>query len=194
MLDKYGVGDDPYCYPGTNLLKNKLSIQDEKLLTEAERDLSFVAAAAIEFKEPPYDLAYLCNIHHALFSDLYEWSGKLREVDITKGHTRFCNVSFIENEANKLLNKLSQDNYLVGLEYSEFITKLSEYYCDLNMIHPFREGNGRAQRIFFEHLVINAGFEISFDAVSVDDWIEANILGVHCDFSKMKAVLNICVS
>lgn len=72
MLDKYGVGDDPYCYPGTNLLKNKLSIQDEKLLTEAERDLSFVAAAAIEFKEPPYDLAYLCNIHHALFSDLYE--------------------------------------------------------------------------------------------------------------------------
>lgn len=193
MLDKYGVGDDPYCYPRTHILKNKLSIQDEQLLSEAERDLSFVAAATIEFKEPPYDLAYLCNIHHTLFSDLYEWSGKLRTVDITKGHTRFCNVSFVENQAHKLLSQLAQDNYLLGLEYSEFIKKLSEYYCDLNMIHPFRDGNGRAQRIFFEHLIINAGFEVSFDAVSVDDWIEANILGVNCDFSKMSAVLNICV-
>lgn len=114
MLDKYGVGDDPYCYPGISILKNKLSIQDEKWLSEAESDLSFVAAAAIEFKESPYDLTYLCNIHYILFSDLYEWSGKLREDDITKGDTRFCNVSFIENQAHKLLSQLSQDNYLVG--------------------------------------------------------------------------------
>lgn len=94
----------------------------------------------------------------------------------------------------RLLSLLAKDNFLLGLEYSDFIEKLSEYYCELNMIHPFREGNGRAQRIFFEHLVINAGFEISFDTVSVDDWIEANILGVNCDYAKMKAVLNICIS
>ena len=194
MLDKYGVGDDPYCYPGTNVLKNKLSINNEKLLFEAERDLSSISAATIEFKEPPYDLGYLCNIHQTLFSDLYEWAGKLRDVDISKGHTRFCNVSFIDGQANKLLSLLAKDNFLLGLEYSDFIEKLSEYYCELNIIHPFREGNGRAQRIFFEHLVINAGFEISFDTVSVDDWIEANILGVNCDYAKMKAVLNICIS
>lgn len=105
MLDKYGVGDDPYCYPGTNVLKNKLSINNEKLLFEAERDLSSISAATIEFKEPPYDLGYLCNIHQTLFSDLYEWAGKLRDVDISKGHTRFCNVSFIDGQVIKLISK-----------------------------------------------------------------------------------------
>ena len=194
MLDKYGAGDDPYCYPGTSTLKNKLAIHDESLLSEAERDLTFVAAATIEFSEPPYNLDYLCNIHRILFADLYDWAGELRQVDITKGQTRFCNVSFIYNQAEKLLAQLANENYLVDLEYCIFVEKLAEYYCDLNMIHPFREGNGRAQRIFFEHLIINAGFEIEFDAVSVDDWIEANVLGVNCDFTKMKAVLNTCVS
>ncbi len=84
-----------------------------------------------------------------MFSDLFDWAGELRTVDISKGNTRFCNAIRIEKEANNLFSMLEQDNYLVGLAYDDFVTKLAEYYCDINVLHPFREGNGRVQRLFF---------------------------------------------
>ena len=96
-MDKYGeMGDSLYCYPNFSTLKNKLHIQDEKILQQAELELSEYASLHIEYTEPPYDLQYLKNIHHSLFSDLYEWAGELRQVDISKGDTRFCTFSRIE--------------------------------------------------------------------------------------------------
>jgi cell filamentation protein len=194
MLDKYGVGHDPYCYSGSDVFINKLSIRDATLLEKAERDLSLLSAASIKFCEPPYDLDYLCRIHALLFGDLYDWAGELRRVDLTKGSTRFCSVPFIEKQARQWFADLDADHYLIGLDYAVFVEQLAEYYCELNMIHPFREGNGRAQRILFEHIVINAGYRISFEHISADAWVEANIAGVSCDYSKMKSILNICIS
>lgn len=107
-MDKYGeMGDSLYCYPNSSILKNKLHIQDEKILEQAELELSEYASLHIEYTEPPYDLQYLKNIHYSLFSDLYEWAGELRQVDISKGDTRFCTFSRIEVEANKLLNNFN---------------------------------------------------------------------------------------
>lgn len=59
MLDKYGVGQDPYCYPGTVVLRNRLGLTDDSALHEAERSLSEIAASQLDFDLPPYDLAYL---------------------------------------------------------------------------------------------------------------------------------------
>lgn len=73
MSDKYGVGQDPYCYPGTDVLRNRLNIHDEALLSEAERELYELAAASnITLAPPPYDLPFLQHIHHVLFSDIYD--------------------------------------------------------------------------------------------------------------------------
>lgn len=80
MSDKYGVGQDSYCYPDSTVLRNKLDIRDALTLSEAERQLSVIAADKVEFSPPPYSLAYLQNIHRTLFSDLYEWAGELRTV------------------------------------------------------------------------------------------------------------------
>ena len=103
-MDKYGeMGDSLYCYPGTNILKNKLNIHDEQILEQAELELSGLASNLIEYAEPPYDLQYLKSIHAQLFGDLYDWAGKLRQIDISKGDTRFCNFSRIEIETNKVL-------------------------------------------------------------------------------------------
>ncbi len=89
-MDKYGeMGDSLYCYPGTNILKNKLNIRDEQILEQAELELSGLASSLIEYAEPPYDLKYLKSIHVQLFGDLYDWAGKLRQIDISKGDTRF---------------------------------------------------------------------------------------------------------
>ena len=70
-MDKYGeMGDSLYCYPGTNILKNKLNIHDEQILEQAELELSGLASNLIEYAEPPYDLQYLKSIHAQLFGDL----------------------------------------------------------------------------------------------------------------------------
>src|SRR5690606_26758862 len=102
MVDKYGVGQDPYCYPGTSVLRNRLGLTSDEALNEAERTLSAIAASEIEFIPPPYDLASLKRIHHQLFQDVYDWAGELRTVDISKGGTHFCNVTRIEPEAEKI--------------------------------------------------------------------------------------------
>lgn len=110
-MDKYGeMGDSLYCYPGTNILKNKLNIHDEQILEQAELELSGLASNLIEYAEPPYDLQYLKSIHAQLFGDLYDWAGKLRQIDISKGDTRFCNFSRIEIETNQYHNHNEQSD------------------------------------------------------------------------------------
>ena len=193
MVDKYGAGQDPYIYDDSTVLVNKFNIRDEAILEEAEKEFTTLAALDIEFQAPPYDFRYLCNVHKKLFSDLFEWAGELRTIDISKGQTRFCNYRYIEKEANIIFAKLEKDGYLQGLPFVLFIEKLAEYYCDINVLHPFREGNGRAQRLLFEHVVINCGYDINFEGVKTNEWIDANIHGYHCDYSLMKKVINKCV-
>lgn len=193
MLDKYGAGHDPYCYSDSPVLVNRLGIKDSDELENAERQLSRIAAAKIQFQLPPYDFAYLCRIHTILFEAVYEWAGELRMIDISKGQTRFCHVPHIEREANRLFKQLADEAYLAGLDYEPFISRLAEYYCELNMVHPFREGNGRAQRVLFEHVAIHAGYPIDYSSISATEWVEANIAGVHCDYTKMRRLLGLCI-
>ncbi len=192
--DKYGDGPDPYTYPNSQVLINKFGITDDDQFIEMEKDFSELAIMEIEFSPPPYSFRYWCALHQALFGDIYHWAGELRTIDISKGTTRFCNIKRIEPEANRLFNQLAQENYLVGLPCDSLMVKLAEYYSDLNVIHPFREGNGRAQRLLFEHMIINCGFQISFADITPDEWIQANIDGYHCRYQRMTALFARCIS
>ncbi|MEH6648870.1 MAG: putative adenosine monophosphate-protein transferase Fic [Motiliproteus sp.] len=193
MVDKYGTGDDPDCYPDSTTLINLLDIKDADLLEDAEREISELTAIEIDFESPPYDLDYLCSIHQTLFEDIYAWAGELRQIDISKGDTRFCVCSRIEPEADKLFVGLANQNYFSDLEYDDLVNALAEFYGDLNVVHPFREGNGRAQRILFEHIVVNCGWEISWDDISADEWIEASIDSYQCDYTSMEAIFHRCL-
>lgn len=193
MLDKYGVGSDSYCYENSDVLVNFLGITDGSLLEEAERDISNVNAGAIEFSPPPYDLAYLQTIHRLLFQDIYSWAGEIRTIDISKAATRFCNVQWIEKESGKIFGRLKDEHYLVSLTRTELVEKAAEYYGDINMIHPFREGNGRAQRIFFEHLIVNAGFDVSWNGINQENWIAANEASVVCDYAPLASIFETCI-
>jgi cell filamentation protein len=192
-LDKYGVGQDAYCYPGTGVLRNRLGIQDDEQLLRAERDFSELAASQIEFSLPPYDLAYLTRLHQSLFRDIYEWAGEIRTLDISKGDTRFCNVNRIDPEATKIFSCMARMDWFEGYDRDALITAVAESFGDLNMIHPFREGNGRAQRILFEHLILNAGFQIDWWQVGPQEWVEANIAAVGCDYSALESVFDKCI-
>ena len=193
MSDKYGVGQDSYCYPGLTVLRNKLDIRDDSTLNDAEQQLSAVAAATIEFSPPPYNLASLQKIHRTLFSDLYDWAGELRTVGISKQDTRFCQPDYMEKEAGKIFKGMASANWFEGMSRLDLIVAVADAYSDLNVVHPFREGNGRTQRILFEHLVMNAGFEISWWGVENDEWLYANIAAYNCVLEPLQQVFNRCI-
>jgi len=192
-LDKYGTGNDPYCYPDSKVLRNLLNIENDEELEEAEEELTELAAADIEFESPPYDFNYLKSIHEQLFEDVYEWAGEIRSIDLSKGSTRFCTCTRITPEANKIFSTLSDANYYIDYDRDELVKAVAEFYIELNMIHPFREGNGRAQRILFEHIIINCGYEFDLEAINQHEWINANIAGVSCNYEPMATLFERCI-
>ena len=79
------------------------------------------------------------------------------------------------------------------MDRANLINACAELFGDLNVVHPFREGNGRAQRILFEHIIVNAGYEISWWPVEPAEWIQANIDTVGCDNEGLVRVFERCV-
>ena len=196
-MDKYDATSDPYCYKDTFVLRNRLNIRDTETLEKAEREITARTIRRIHFSEPPYNLRYMQDLHRQLFSDLYEWAGELRDVDISKGGTRFCTWTRIVPESQKIFLSMENSNWLAGLPKDVFCEKLAEYYCELNVIHPFREGNGRVQRLLFEHLALAAGYDLTWNNVQKDEWIQANIDGFNVDYQAMadifKRIVSFCV-
>jgi len=156
--------DDTYCYPGTDVLRNKAEITNAEDLDAYEGELSTLRS--IEILENPvagqFDLAHLQRIHLALFQDVYDWAGKIRTVDISRGNSRFANVRFIESAANDIFNKLARENWLKGLDADALSKRLAHYLSEINALHPFREGNGRVQRIFISQLSQSADFQLDY--------------------------------
>lgn len=193
MSDKYGVGQDCYCYSGSSVLRNKLNIHDESSLNQAEQQLSAIAAESLPYSPPPYSLDYLKHIHRVLFSDVYEWAGELRTVGISKQQTRFCQPEYMVREATRIFRLMASAKWFENESRERLVTSVAEIYSELNVVHPFREGNGRSQRILFEHLVINAGFEISWWGITADEWIDANVAAFYCDPKPMQRVFDLCI-
>jgi len=86
-------------------------------------------------------------------------------VDISKKGTVFCPAENIEWQASLTFQGLKEQNYLKGLPRNEFVEALTDFYCSTNYLHPFREGNGRTQRVFLAQLVCNAGYNLSWSEV-----------------------------
>lgn len=188
--------DAQYCYPGTNILINKLDIRDLDTLHEAERDYSSVRQAELANKGVTGDFSFkhLCSIHRQLFQDIYTWAGKTRTVDISKG-TIFCLVQFIEEQFEDLYRKLEKENFLADItDKKEMSIRLAFYLGELNMIHPFREGNGRTQRIYIEQLCQNNGrFEIDFTEATKEDMISASVRSANVSNDLLESLIYRCL-
>lgn len=161
---------DPYLDPETGLLRNKVGARTKAALDEAEGDLSF--ARLIQLMDHPVnptsDLNELRSIHHHLFQDVYDWAGELRTVDIRKnveGAQFFLPVSMIVRAADYAERELRADNHLRGMSRDQFIDRLAYHYDQFNYVHPFREGNGRTQRVFWNRIARDAGWQLDWRAV-----------------------------
>ena len=181
--------DDRYCYPNSFVLKNKLGIQDADILAEAER--RYTALNILEIKENPVrgrlDFKHLCAIHRAIFSDLYDWAGKPRTVNISKGNP-FCMSHAIPGYAEVIFLGLKDEGFLLGKTSDEMPERLTYYLSEINVLHPFREGNGRAQRVFIEYLAQSAGYYVDFSDVDGEEMLEASALSFGKDYGKMIAM------
>ena len=193
MRGKYGAGDDVYCWPGTTVLKNRLGIMDAATLEQAEAEFAAVAVQTIEITAPPFDAAYLQHLHRQLFADVYDWAGLFRTVDISKAGTRFCTATRIAPELAKALDLLDRPE-VARLSRSRLVAHVAECYGEVNMVHPFREGNGRAQRLFFEHWLLAHGIGVSWERVHHDEWVAACIAAVACDYSGLAAIFDRCMA
>lgn len=165
------------CYPGTVVLINILGIQNQSDLDAVEGTIVPAKAALWEEKSlaESFDFAHYCAIHRFLFEDLYEWAGKPRTVDIAKKGTQFCLAAQIESTSSAIFSRLEKQCFLVGLDKAHFISAIVDLYERTNELHPFREGNGRTQRVFLSQLARHAGYVIDFARVDPDDLMIATI-------------------
>lgn len=149
-------------------LENKLGVMSSAELARAEEKISKKRAAEL-FESGYLDsleagtYKALAEIHRFLFEEIYEFAGKLRDVNIAKGNFRFASVMYLR-EALESIEKMPQS------AFDEIIEK----YVEMNVAHPFREGNGRSMRIWLDMMLKKEiGQVIDWRKVDKDDYLLA---------------------
>jgi cell filamentation protein len=164
---------DPYVDPETGLLRNLVGARTKEALDDAESALSFARLVQL-VDHPPRatgDLDELRAIHRHLFQDVYDWAGQIRTVDIRKnvdGAEYFLPEAMIARASVFATGELDDDNMLRGMDRGHFIDRLAYHYDQVNYIHPFREGNGRVQRVFWNRIALDAGWQLDWRPVYGD--------------------------
>ena len=150
------------------MLDNKLGINNSTDLAREEERISKKKAVEL-FENNILEIlevgkfSTLQTIHKYLFEDIYDFAGKLRNVNIAKGNFRFASIIYIE-EALKNIDKMPQSNF----------DEIIEKYVEMNVAHPFREGNGRSTRIWLDHILKNEiGKVIDWSKVDKEDYLLA---------------------
>lgn len=186
--------DKIYCYPDSDVLKNRMGIQDMDQLRRLEKRVTMLRILELVDKpiQGKFDLKHLQSIHKYIFQDVYDWAGKIRKVEIAKGNM-FCNTKFIESQAEEIFGKLKEENYLQGLDEKEISVRLAYYFSEINALHPFREGNGRCQREFIRTLALHAGYVINFANVSGKEMLKASEDSFLCDYKRMQQLFACCI-
>ncbi len=164
------------CYPETSCLINKFDIRDDAQLAKTEAAVALAKAALLDQNPLPgtFDFEHYKNIHKYLFDDLYEWAGQPRTINLAKKGTAFVPVNEIDSCAQACFSRLSAfrtDN----LTHRELAEEVADLYHTVNMLHPFREGNGRAQRCFFIQWLRSLGYELDLAHADTDRFMIATI-------------------
>ena len=193
MTELYAAGVDPYCYPDSSVLRNKFDIRDAQLLADVESLYSQQRLAELYTDHPVegrFGLTHLSRIHRFVFQDVYAWAGKLRTVRIHKGQTTFAYPEHIQSEADRIFSSLRRENHLRDLPLPVLIERLAWYVGELNVLHPFREGNGRVLRAFLRELLLQQGLLLRFEKLDPEEWLQASIAAYVGDLLKMQALLS----
>lgn len=184
-----------YCYENSNVLINKLDIHDNLILKNAETEITIFKLKLLAENNVTgrFTPTHLKNIHKFIFEDIYPFAGKYRTEQIGKSNTWFYPPNIINESVKKLLNNLKVEKNLRNLHRIDFVDRLSYYMAELNVIHPFREGNGRTNREFIRQLALFNGYELDWSLCDKEDILEASILS-YDDYTVLESILSQCLS
>ena len=192
--DVYTTTQSIYCYPDSNVLKNKLNIRDNKLLKTAEEEITLIKQMEL-LKNPikgNFSKAHLMNIHKFIFEDIYSFAGKIRREQISKADTMFYPPNLIDRELDKVFAKIKEKNMLKETDKEKVFDNLAYVMAELNIIHPFREGNGRSIREFIRLMAKRMGYDLNWGNVDKEELLEASILSVD-NYKLLIGILKACV-
>ena len=192
--DVYTTTQSIYCYPDSNVLKNKLNIRENKLLKTAEEEITLIKQMEL-LKNPirgNFSKAHLMNIHKFIFEDIYSFAGRIRREQISKADTLFYPPNLIDRELDKVFAKIKEKNMLRETDEEKVFDNLAYVMAELNIIHPFREGNGRSIREFIRLMAKRMGYDLNWGNIDKEELLEASILSVD-NYKVLIRVLEMCV-
>ncbi|MER2008864.1 MAG: Fic family protein [Psychrobacillus sp.] len=185
------MSTDPYSQDG--VLKNKFGEKDPKKLEILEKKSTIrgwikLQNELIATPNLKLDATLIKKIHKNLFEDVYDWAGQYRTVNIVKGKTMFANALYVPAALEDLVTKLNRDITSKSITSNNVSEKLAYYYGELNMIHPFREGNGRTQKIFIEKVADKLGYTLQLEKIDSKKLLEVTIESVNGTGRPLKKV------
>ena len=179
---RYRVSDES-AGVSKGILKNKLELKSKKKLDDAETLL--LADTYTHFFEllkedkVKFDLSLLFAIHKYFLEHLYDWAGKVRTVDISKDGMLFASVKYIDQALKAFAILIKKNLPQATNTKDEIAKKLAIIHNEFNIIHPFREGNGRTIRLFLDLIVVSFGYDpVDWSKASNTDYIKACIQGL----------------
>ena len=169
---------DPYTYPGSPVLRNIPGKRTQVELDRVEYRLTFNRREelALDPITGSFDFGRLLETHRRLFQDVYAWAGQVRTVEISKGGSNFHRVGLIPVAAAQVFDWLQRTQLLTPeVDDEMFVQDASDLMEKLNFIHPFREGNGRAQRAFLDQVAAQSNRTLSWRNVNPEDQLRAAV-------------------
>lgn len=193
MSNEYKYIDSDYIYtdPKSGLLRNLADITDEEVLRFAESGA--VTKRAKELYENPIKIKgveSLFEVHRNLFQDIYAWAGKRRKVEISKDGKQFFPLSHFENAFKYIDSSIFEYKKIKKSNKTELALKLAEILDSVNYLHPFREGNGRAQREFIRILALEKGLKLNLNPPDNSDVYERYMQGtINSNVNQLKDLI-----
>lgn len=180
-MSRYDATEDPLCYTGTHVLRNKASLQSQDDLDQFEQ-LMFLTRSEEPLPDGDLDYDHYKRIHHHFFQDVYDWAGQSREIRTAKGGNWFCYPEYVDSKMERLLSQLARENHLAEIsDRTQLAVRAAHYIAEINAIHPFRDGNGRCQLTLLDILLDVSGFEMNEELIEPEQFMSVMITSFHGD-------------
>ncbi len=189
MTGGYDAFVDPYCYKGAFVLKNRAGLRTELELQAFELEMTTLRSR-LRLPLGNCDPAHYRAVHRHLFQDVYTWAGRYRTVRTAKDGNVFCYPEHIESQMAQLFLRLEGVAFKRGAAFTDFADAAASFLGELNAIHPFREGNGRAQLSFLNLIAGRAGHMLDFDHLDPSTFLQAMIASFHGNLEPLVAEIS----
>lgn len=162
---------DPYAEP-SGVLRNLLGIADPGMLAMAERAAAFQRVVQLEQSPIPgqFDFAHLRAIHRYILQDVFDWAGELRTSDTGAFGIPHARPQFLTDELDRVFTQIAGQSPSTT-DRDAATDTIAAHWSELTLVHPFRDGNSRSQRVFFDQMFCHYGWAL--------DWADVDAAAAH---------------